>query len=105
MFIVAVLFTILYFFPSSSESGPIIDVVIKSDNAMKKEVLINIRNDPREVENDFNEIENENQVLEEPADVQIDEHLNNINLKHVLARPNTGVQFQGIQSLPTDFIK
>lgn len=92
MFVVAVLFTILYFLPGNSDSA-IVDVEKPEVNTLKKDVLVNIRNDPRDVENDFNEIENENQVLEEPGDVQIDD---NSNIKHVLARPNTGVQFTGI---------
>ncbi|KAF2904912.1 hypothetical protein ILUMI_01268 [Ignelater luminosus] len=91
MFVVAVLFTILYFLPGNSDSA-IVDVEKPEVNTLKKDVLVNIRNDPRDVENDFNEIENDNQVLEEPGDVQIDD---NSNIKHVLARPNTGVQFTG----------
>ncbi|KAK4877708.1 hypothetical protein RN001_010214 [Aquatica leii] len=89
MFVIAVLFTILYFLPGNSENV-VVDVEKPEANTIKKDVLSNIRNDPRDVENDFNEIENENQVLEEPGDVQIDD-IN--NSKHVLARPNIGVQF------------
>ncbi|KAK5642975.1 hypothetical protein RI129_009142 [Pyrocoelia pectoralis] len=86
MFSAAVLFTIVYFLPGYSENA-IVDVDKPEVNTIKKDVLVNIRNDPRDVENDFNEIENENQVLEEPGDVQIEE-IN--NSKHVLARPNIG---------------
>ncbi|KAF5295497.1 hypothetical protein FQR65_LT10485 [Abscondita terminalis] len=89
MFVIAVLFTILYFLPGNSENV-VFDSERPEANAIKKDVLSNIRNDPREVENDFNEIENENQVLEEPAEVQIDD-IN--NSKHVLARPSIGIQF------------
>ncbi|KAB0795911.1 hypothetical protein PPYR_09972 [Photinus pyralis] len=92
MFSAAVLFTIVYFLPGYSENS-IVDVNKAEVNTIKKDVLVNIRNDPRDVENDFNEIENENQVLEEPADVPVEE-IN--NAKHVLARPNIGVQFSGV---------
>lgn len=92
MFSAAVLFTIVYFLPGYSENA-IVDVDKPEVNTIKKDVLVNIRNDPRDVENDFNEIENENQVLEEPGDVQIEE-IN--NSKHVLARPNIGVQFTSV---------
>lgn len=68
------------------------DAVITVDNENRKDVLKNIRNDPRDVEPNFNEIVQENQVLEEPAGAEID---NNINRNQVLVPPKIEQRFTG----------
>lgn len=66
--------------------------VITVDNENRKDILKNIRNDPRDVEPNFNEIVQENQVLEEPAGAEVD---NNINRNQVLVPPKIEQRFTG----------
>lgn len=87
----AMAFLIIVYIVSYEPESAVISVdLIPNENG--KDILKNIRNDPREVEPNFNEVVHENQVLEEPAGAEID---NNINKNQVLLPPKLEQKFTG----------
>lgn len=87
----AMVFLIIVYIVSYEPESAVISLdSIPNDNG--KDILKNIRNDPREVEPNFNEVVHENQVLEEPAGAEID---NSINKNQVLLPPKVEHKFTG----------
>lgn len=83
--------TIYYLYSFEKENTFIMQY--SNENENRKDILKNIRNDPRDaIEPDLSEFGHEHQVLEEPAGAEID---NNINGNQVLLPPKVEHRFTG----------
>ncbi|KAJ8938578.1 hypothetical protein NQ314_011437 [Rhamnusium bicolor] len=89
--VTAVVFLTVFYLVSYEPESAVISVNANG-NENRKDILKNIRNDPRDVEPNFNEVVHENQVLEEPAGAEID---NNVNKNQVLLPPKVEQRFTG----------
>lgn len=82
--------TLTVFYLVSTESEKTQLTIQENSNENKKEVLSNIRNDPRDVDTVFHEMDNEGQVLEEPGGMEAENNRN-----QVLLPPKTLKKFTG----------
>ncbi|KAJ8985174.1 hypothetical protein NQ317_012827 [Molorchus minor] len=87
----AIIFLTVFYLISYKQESAVISVN-SDDSENSKDVLKNIRNDPRDVEPNFIEIAQENQVLEEPVGVEED---NSMNRNEVLPVPKVEPIFSG----------
>ncbi|KAJ8925240.1 hypothetical protein NQ315_001427 [Exocentrus adspersus] len=87
----AMVFLIILYIVTYEPESAVISIHVSS-NENGKDILKNIRNDPRDVEPNFNEIVHENQVLEEPAGADMD---NEVNKNQVLLSPKVELKFTG----------
>lgn len=76
LFSLIFIFTLVYF--SLNDSANLVEIAERSEpESVFKEVLTNIKNDPRDVDNEPNNGESVNQVLEEPDGAHVDSNQNN----------------------------
>nr|CAI5864326.1 unnamed protein product [Callosobruchus analis] len=82
-----ILLTFLYIFYHERDKK-----IIPNLHEVNADTLVNIGNDPRDVEPGFNEVINENQVLEEPAGVEV---VNSGQKDQILGPPRVEPKFTG----------
>ncbi|KAJ3645935.1 hypothetical protein Zmor_023554 [Zophobas morio] len=87
--VIVLTLTVFYLVSTESDKTQLSSMTeIVSDS--RKEVLSNIRNDPRDVDTIFNEMEHGGQVLEEPAGVEIENNRNQVLLPPKILKKFTG---------------
>ncbi|RZB40508.1 endoplasmic reticulum mannosyl-oligosaccharide 1,2-alpha-mannosidase [Asbolus verrucosus] len=87
--VVVLSLTIFYLVSTESEKSQLANLEDSTVDS-KKEVLNNIKNDPRDVDTVFNEVEHDGQVLEEPSGVEVENNRNQVLLPPKVLRKFTG---------------
>ncbi|XP_044270175.1 endoplasmic reticulum mannosyl-oligosaccharide 1,2-alpha-mannosidase [Tribolium madens] len=90
IYTIVIVLTLTVFYLVSTESEKTQISIAENTNENKKEVLNNIRNDPRDVDTVFHDNDSEGQVLEEPGGLEAENNRNQVLLPPKVLKKFTG---------------